>query len=200
MPELLHPDGVTAPEPSGGDGDGPAGDGEDPDTEFVTEPAKVMRVGSDDQAAPRGGAHPELDEPGRERLKAIYQTSITELGSALSPDLRDELSRLALPFDDASVPSDVELRLAQAQLVGWLEGLFHGIQATLFAQQMAARQQFENMRNQLPAGARPSENGPAPTSRSRRVGRGASERSAAVAPQRSCARLAEPTSLQITAV
>jgi hypothetical protein len=160
VPELLHPDGVTAPEATPGQDGDESGAGEDTDSEFVTEPAKVMRVGSMIKQLLEEVRTTELDEPGRERLKAIYQTSITELGSALSPDLRDELGRLALPFDDASVPSDVELRLAQAQLVGWLEGLFHGIQATLFAQQMAARQQLENMRNQLPAGARPSEERP----------------------------------------
>jgi hypothetical protein len=160
VPELLHPDGVSAPEGTPGvDGD-QSGAGEDTDSEFVSEPAKVMRVGSMIKQLLEEVRTTELDEPGRERLKAIYQTSITELGSALSPDLRDELGRLALPFDDASLPSDVELRLAQAQLVGWLEGLFHGIQATLFAQQMAARQQLENMRNQLPAGAGPSEERP----------------------------------------
>ncbi len=160
LPELLHPDGVTAPDPTVHEGPGPGEDGEEPDSEFVTEPAKVMRVGSMIKQLLEEVRTTELDEPGRERLKAIYQTSITELGSALSPDLRDELGRLALPFDDTSVPSDVELRLAQAQLVGWLEGLFHGIQATLFAQQMAARQQLENMRNQLPSGAGPSEERP----------------------------------------
>jgi hypothetical protein len=159
LPELLHPDGVTAPDPST-DGVSAGEEAEDLDSEYVTEPAKVMRVGSMIKQLLEEVRTTELDEPGRERLKAIYQTSITELGSALSPDLRDELSRLALPFDDEAVPSDVELRLAQAQLVGWLEGLFHGIQATLFAQQMAARQQLENMRNQLPAGARPLEERP----------------------------------------
>jgi Protein of unknown function (DUF2587) len=152
-PELLQPDIVTAP-PSTDGADGQV------ETEFVTEPAKVMRVGSMIKQLLEEVRTTELDEPGRERLKAIYQTSITELGSALSPDLREELDRLALPFEDDTVPSDVELRLAQAQLVGWLEGLFHGIQATLFAQQMAARQQLENMRNQLPAGARPNEERP----------------------------------------
>ncbi len=158
LPELLHPDGVTAPDPSA-DGATPGEEAPD-DGEFVTEPAKVMRVGSMIKQLLEEVRTTELDEPGRERLKAIYQTSITELGSALSPDLRDELGRLALPFDDEAAPSDVELRLAQAQLVGWLEGLFHGIQATLFAQQMAARQQLENMRNQLPSGPRPSEERP----------------------------------------
>jgi hypothetical protein len=93
-----------------------------------------------------------LDEPARERLKIIFERSIDELGSALSPDLRDELDRLALPFSTDATPTDIELRIAQAQLVGWLEGLFHGIQATLFAQQMAARQQLENMRAELTQG------------------------------------------------
>jgi Protein of unknown function (DUF2587) len=151
QPELVHPDQVTTAAMGEGPGDEVAP--EEPESEFVSEPAKVMRVGSMIKQLLEEVRTTELDEPGRERLKAIYQTSITELGSALSPDLRDELGRLALPFDGDDVPSDVELRLAQAQLVGWLEGLFHGIQATLFAQQMAARQQLENMRNQLPQGA-----------------------------------------------
>jgi hypothetical protein len=93
-----------------------------------------------------------LDERSRERLAAIYQQSVDELASALSPDLQDELRSLATPFHEDSAPSDAELRIAQAQLVGWLEGLFHGIQATLFAQQLAARQQLEQMRGQLPPG------------------------------------------------
>jgi hypothetical protein len=85
-------------------------------------------------------------------LAEIYERSIVELSEALSPDLQDELRNLALPFKDGEIPSDGELRVAKAQLVGWLEGLFHGIQATLFAQQIAARQQLEQMR-QLPPGA-----------------------------------------------
>ncbi|MFZ9017928.1 MAG: bacterial proteasome activator family protein [Ilumatobacteraceae bacterium] len=117
----------------------------------VTEPAKVMRIGSmvkqlleEVRAAP-------LDDASRERLAEVYERSVTELADALSPDLQDELRMLALPFDDESIPTDAELRIAQAQLVGWLEGLFHGIQATLFAQQLAARHQLEQMR-QLPNG------------------------------------------------
>jgi hypothetical protein len=90
-----------------------------------------------------------LDDASRERLAEVYERSVTELADALSPDLQDELRMLALPFGDESIPTDAELRIAQAQLVGWLEGLFHGIQATLFAQQIAARQQLEQMR-QLP--------------------------------------------------
>ena len=90
--------------------------------------------------------------PFTDTLAEIYERSVTELAEALSPDLQEELRSLALPFEDDLVPSDGELRVAQAQLVGWLEGLFHGIQATLFAQQLAARQQLEQMR-QLPQGA-----------------------------------------------
>ncbi|HEY5155323.1 MAG TPA: bacterial proteasome activator family protein [Acidimicrobiales bacterium] len=153
--ELIVPDGVTP-----GTAEAPAPEGEEPSQEFVSEPAKVMRVGSMIKQLLDEVRTTQLDEPGRVRLRAIYDTSITELGSALSPDLRDELNRLALPFDDESLPTDVELRLAQAQLVGWLEGLFHGIQATLFAQQMAARQQLEDMRGQLPPGAPTGEERP----------------------------------------
>ncbi|HVT22687.1 MAG TPA: bacterial proteasome activator family protein [Mycobacteriales bacterium] len=121
--------------------------------EMVEQPAKVMRIGSmikqlleEVRAAP-------LDEASRVRLKEIHESSIKELSSGLAPELRDELMRLSLPFTGDEVPSDAELRVAQAQLVGWLEGLFHGIQATLFAQQMAARAQLEEMRQRaLPAG------------------------------------------------
>jgi len=96
-----------------------------------------------------------LDEASRERMAEIYERSIVELGEALSPDLQEELKMLALPFTDGEIPSEAEIRVAKAQLVGWLEGLFHGIQATLFAQQMAARQQFEEIR-QLPNGPGPA--------------------------------------------
>lgn len=112
----------------------------------VEQPAKVMRIGTmikqlleEVRAAP-------LDEAGRARLKEIHQSSIKELEEGLAPELRDELDRLSLPFSDEGIPSEAELRIAQAQLVGWLEGLFHGIQTALFAQQMAARAQLEQMR------------------------------------------------------
>src|SRR5262245_64133237 len=118
----------------------------------VTSPAKVMRIGSmvkmlleEVRAAP-------LDEPSRERLAEIYERSVAELSEALSPDLQQELKMLALPFREGEGPTEPEIRVAKAQLVGWLEGLFHGIQATLFAQQLAARQQLEQIR-QLPPGA-----------------------------------------------
>ncbi len=104
----------------------------------------------------------ELDEASRERLREIYDTSITELCSSLSPDLQEELGRLALPFEPDTAPTGPELRIAKAQLVGWLEGLFHGIQATLFAQQMAARQQLEQMRGQLNPGQMPGQPGQPP--------------------------------------
>ena len=153
------PEQITPPNelvPSAGSA-APAGDGEaresDDVTGMVEQPAKVMRIGTmikqlleEVRAAP-------LDEAGRRRLREIHETSIHELEDGLSPELRDELDRLTLPFGD-EVPSEAELRVAQAQLVGWLEGLFHGIQTALFAQQMAARQQLEQMRGRaLPPGA-----------------------------------------------
>jgi hypothetical protein len=134
---------------------GPGADGSEaqPLGESVEQPAKVMRIGSMIRQLLEEVRQAPLDDRSRARLKEIYETSVRELGEGLSPDLRDELDRLALPFDSDS-PSDAELRIAQAQLVGWLEGLFHGIQATLFAQQMQARQQLEEMaRRQLPSAA-----------------------------------------------
>ena len=127
---------------------------EEPQTETVTAPAKVMRIGSMVKQLLEEVRQSPLDEPSRERLAEIYERSIVEVSEALSPDLREELHMLALPFKDGVVPSEGELRVAKAQLVGWLEGLFHGIQATLFAQQLAARQQLEQLR-QLPPGMSP---------------------------------------------
>ncbi|WAL65409.1 bacterial proteasome activator family protein [Amycolatopsis cynarae] len=120
--------------------------------DLVEEPAKVMRIGTmikqlleEVRAAP-------LDDASRNRLREIHQTSVKELEQALAPELQHELDRLVRPFTEDSTPSDAELRIAQAQLVGWLEGLFHGIQTALFAQQMAARVQLEQMRRGLPPG------------------------------------------------
>ena len=121
-------------------------------TETVTEPAKVMRIGSMVKQLLEEVRGSSLDEASRERLAEIYERSIVEVSHALSPDLQEELHLLALPFREGEVPSESELRVAKAQLVGWLEGLFHGIQATLFAQQLAARQQLEQLR-QLPPGS-----------------------------------------------
>lgn len=128
------------------------GEGERNITELVEQPAKVMRIGSmirqlleEVKAAP-------LDEASRTRLREIHEASIGELKAGLAPELVEELERLALPFADDTAPSEGELRIAQAQLVGWLEGLFHGIQTAIYAQQMAARAQFEQIRRSLPAG------------------------------------------------
>jgi hypothetical protein len=123
----------------------------EPITETVTEPAKVMRIGSMVKQLLEEARTSPLDEASRERMAEIYERSIVELADALSPDLQEELHMLALPFKDGEVPSEGELRVAKAQLVGWLEGLFHGIQFSLFAQQNAARQQLEQIR-QLPRG------------------------------------------------
>ena len=136
----------------------PADADDEPDTNSVTEPAKVMRIGSMVKQLLDEVRQAPLDEASRERLAEVYERSVVELSEALSPDLQQELQMLTLPFDEESVPSEGELRVAQAQLVGWLEGLFHGIQATLVAQQMAARQQLEQMR-QLPPGAAPQQPG-----------------------------------------
>ncbi len=125
-----------------------------PQQNAVTEPAKVMRIGSMVKQLLDEVRQAPLDDRSRERLAEIYERSVTELAEALSPDLQEELRSLALPFEDDLVPTDGELRIAQAQLVGWLEGLFHGIQLSLVAQQMAARQQLEQIR-QLPAQGQP---------------------------------------------
>ncbi|MAU83820.1 MAG: hypothetical protein CME34_18495 [Gordonia sp.] len=148
-------------------GQTPSGSQGEPDEEtqnvadMVEQPAKVMRIGTmikqlleEVRAAP-------LDEASRNRLREIHESSIRELEEGLAPELREELERLTLPFTENATPSDAELRIAQAQLVGWLEGLFHGIQTALFAQQMAARAQLEQMRQgQLPPGMMTG-NGPA---------------------------------------
>jgi hypothetical protein len=142
------PDG--APGGQGGEGGGALGD-------MVEQPAKVMRIGTmikqlleEVRAAP-------LDDASRNRLRDIHASSIRELEQGLAPELREELERITLPFSEGETPSDAELRIAQAQLVGWLEGVFHGIQTALFAQQMAARAQLEEMRRRaLPGGSQPA--------------------------------------------
>ena len=145
--DVPNGDGPPADGTSSPDGDGPA----DP-ADAIGEPAKVMRIGTmikqlleEVRAAP-------LDEASRARLMQVHQRSIRELETGLTPELRDELERLSLPFTEDTVPSEGELRIAQAQLVGWLEGVFHGLQAALVAQQMAARTQLEQMRRSLPPG------------------------------------------------
>ena len=142
-PELLeHPEILDA-------GESPADDGVD---ETVDHPAKVMRIGTMMKQLLEEVRAATLDVPSRDRLREIYDTSVTELGSALSPDLRGELGRLALPFSEGETPTTSELQIAQAQLVGWLEGLVQGMQAMLFAQQMAAQQQLQSMRGEIGPG------------------------------------------------
>jgi hypothetical protein len=126
--------------------------------EMVEQPAKVMRIGSMIRQLLEEVRQAPLDEASRARLAQIHQRSIKELEDGLAPELIEELERISLPFTDTqTTPSEAELRVAHAQLVGWLEGLFHGIQTTLFAQQMAARAQLEQMRRALPPGAIPQE-------------------------------------------
>ncbi|MGY1857509.1 bacterial proteasome activator family protein [Modestobacter sp. SYSU DS0290] len=149
-----QPVGAMAMPQDGDDGATGVGD-------LVEQPAKVMRIGTmikqlleEVRAAP-------LDDASRNRLRDIHASSIRELEQGLAPELREELERITLPFTEGETPSDAELRIAQAQLVGWLEGVFHGIQTALFAQQMAARAQLEEMRRKaLPGGA--GERGPEP--------------------------------------
>jgi hypothetical protein len=128
-------------------------------SEAVPSPAKVMRIGAMVRQLLEEVRHAPLDEAGRARMREIYDISVRELADGLSPDLAEELSRVARPFTQEETPSEAELRVVQAQLVGWLEGLFHGIQATLFAQQMTARNQLEEMRRR----AIPGRSGPDPT-------------------------------------
>src|SRR3954453_8755935 len=162
----VGPDGAPIDDPNQlGQMQGEADEQEDDGsslTDMVEQPAKVMRIGTmikqlleEVRAAPP-------DEASRARLREIHRSSIKELEAGLAPELREELERLSLPFTEDTIPSDAELRIAQAQLVGWLEGLFHGIQTALFAQQMAARAQLEEMRRRaLPVGSPPA--GPQPS-------------------------------------
>lgn len=135
-----------------GDGD------EQPQGDAIEQPAKVMRVGAMLRGLLEEVREAPLDERSRDRLREIYETSLRELGSSLSPDLREELQRLTEPFPETEIPTDAELRIAKAQLVGWMEGLIQGIQATLYAQQVLARRQLADMRGQLPA-LRPPDGG-----------------------------------------
>jgi Protein of unknown function (DUF2587) len=171
VPIIIGPDGTPValpPNAMGASGSLPAiadaGTGAIPDDDgaesvasMVEQPAKVMRIGTMIKQLLDEVRSAPLDEAGRARMASIYERSIKELESGLAPELVDELERLSLPFTDNEVPSEAELRIAQAQLVGWLEGLFHGIQTALFAQQMSARAQFEEMRRRaaIPQGPGP---------------------------------------------
>ncbi|MFN2594483.1 MAG: proteasome activator [Actinomycetota bacterium] len=139
-----HPDEVVVVPPEKTEDEHPG--------DAVEQPGKVIRIASMVRQLLEEVRRAPLDDASRSRLREIYQTSISELAEVLSPDLREELERLSLPFDE-SAPSDAELRIAHAQLVGWLEGLFHGIQAMLVAQEMESRQRLEEMRRpSLPSG------------------------------------------------
>lgn len=144
-PEMGQPERVVAmPADGGADIDGD----DQPD---IHQPAKVMRIATMVRQLLEEVRHSPMDDASRARMREIYETSVAELSGVLSPDLQEELRRLSLPFG-AQSPSEAELRVAHAQLVGWLEGLFHGIQAMLFAQQAESRARFEEMRRRsLPA-------------------------------------------------
>jgi hypothetical protein len=162
---------VTQTQPGSSSGDGPVtpevvdvpmmlphGDGSD-DSEQVSRPTKLIRIAAMVRALLDEARRAPLDDAGRRSLKEIHERSINELVAILSPDLQQELEQVTLPFS-SETPSDAELRIAQAQLVGWLEGLFHGIQATLFTQQVQAQRQFEDMRNRRPLEAGQTERPP----------------------------------------
>lgn len=149
-PEILLPDGVSAPVPEGS----PTSDGQleraVAEGDDIESPAKIIRIGAMIKQLLEEVRNTDLDEASRDHLREIYENSIRELKNALSPELGEELDQLSFDFSGEDLPSSTELRLAKAQLVGWLEGVFHGIQATLMAQQMAMRQQLDGMRTQLP--------------------------------------------------
>ena len=158
---------IAAPSPESGQAEPgkEASGAEGPPTETITEPAKLLRIASMVRELLEETRHASMDEAGRKRLVEIYHRSVDELGDSVSQDLKDELQELVPPL--GGVPSESEMRVAQAQLVGWLEGLFHGIQAAMFAQQMAARQQFEEIRRrglmaQNPGQDQPQEPGAVP--------------------------------------
>ena len=176
MSEQPRPEGQTSPDAEGDrdphrvvvvtqDGMGvshheESEDGPTNPADLVEQPAKVMRIGSMIKQLLEEVRNAPLDEAGRARLAEIHRRSIKELEDGLAPELIEELERIALPFKEDEAPTDAELRIAQAQLVGWLEGLFHGIQTALFAQQMAAQQQLAQMRRALPPGQVPMEGAP----------------------------------------
>jgi Protein of unknown function (DUF2587) len=146
---IIGPDGVTL------EGGGDEAGGERSVTDLVEQPAKVMRIGAMIRQLLEEVKSAPLDHASRQRLRDIHHSSVAELEKGLAPELVEELERLSLPLTE-DAPSDAELRIAQAQLVGWLEGLFHGIQTAIYAQQMASRAQLEQMRRALPSGARTS--------------------------------------------
>jgi hypothetical protein len=170
---VIGPDGYPVDATTNNDESTPDATTQGNPAALVQQPAKVMRIGTmikqlldEVKAAP-------LDDAARQRMGEIYSQSISELKDGLAPELVEELERLSLPFTEDTTPSEGELRIAQAQLVGWLEGLFHGIQAAIFAQQAAAKAQLDQMRGQpqlLPGAAPPAADGSASTDGSGSVG------------------------------
>ncbi|MBT2520742.1 bacterial proteasome activator family protein [Arthrobacter sp. ISL-28] len=121
--------------------------------DLVDEPAKVMRIGTMIRQLLEEVKSAPLDDAARGRLAEIHERSIKELEDGLAPELVEELERISLPFPDDATPSDAELRIAQAQLVGWLEGLFHGIQTAIAAQHAAREHAMAQLQmRQLPPG------------------------------------------------
>jgi hypothetical protein len=149
---IVTPDGTPVPERfvPGLSTEEAEGNGHGAITDLVQQPAKVMRIGTMIRQLLEEVRSAPLDEAARTRMREIHTQSIKELEAGLAPELIEELERLSLPFTDTAAPSDAELRIAQAQLVGWLEGLFHGIQAAIFAQQVSAKAQIEQMRQNAP--------------------------------------------------
>ena len=155
-PEVVSPDGVEPPESA------EASDGSEGPASEIESPAKIIRIGAMVKQLLEEVRNTTIDDAARDQLRRIYGNSVEELKTALSADLGAELDSLSFDFSGDEPPTEAELRMAQAQLVGWLEGLFHGIQATLVAQQMAARQQLEGMRGQLPGMERGGAPAPGP--------------------------------------
>jgi hypothetical protein len=152
--DSTSPSDVEVLPPQGG-GDGAPESKEGPERESVSQPSKLIRIATMVKSMLEEVRQASLDEAGRQRLRQIYDRSLAELSEVLSEDLQEELGDVMVPFEEGT-PSESELRIAQAQLVGWLEGLFHGIQATMMTQQMMAQQQLEQMRQRaLPAGGGP---------------------------------------------
>ncbi len=158
---VIGPDGQPVAVPASAVEEQHEDEGGERITGLVEQPAKVMRIGRMVQQLLEEVKAAPVDEPGRKRLATVLHTSIIELKEGLAPELDEELDRLIQPFDE-NTPTESELRIAQAQLVGWLEGLFHGIQTAIYAQQMAARSQLEQMRRALPPGAMPGHGGQVP--------------------------------------
>ena len=153
-PEHVAPDSVSEPVDET--------TGEEDDSETIESPAKIIRIGEMVKSLLEELRVTTLDEAARDHSRDLFENSVEELKASLPKDLREELTRLTKGFDADTVPSESQLRIAHGQLVGWLQGLFHGIQATLMAQQMQARQQLEGLRGELPQHSGPQDSSGSP--------------------------------------